>query len=259
MHPIVLFHHPLPLALCLACFAGTAGAQQSDAVTPYRPSVSSPAQLPAVGQLEFEAGLLSTRDGGARRDSVPVLFKLALSPQWGVLVGGDALVSARDDAGNRMRGLGDTSVELKRAFLIDSATAFGLELNAKLPTASDSIGSGKADYMLNTIFSKDLGRVHMDANASLTRLGAWDAGTSRRQSGLSASFSIGLAERWGVTAELSGTRRGGADSTAQLLLAGAYSPNRRMTIDFGAAHGLNAASPTWSLFGGVVLPLGQLW
>lgn len=126
--------------------------------------MSSPAQLPAVGQLEFEAGLLSARDGGARRDSVPVLFKLAFSPQWGVLVGGDALVSGRDDAGNRTRGLGDTSVELKRAFLIDSASAFGLELNAKLPTARDSIGSGKADYMFNTIFSKDLGRMHLDAS-----------------------------------------------------------------------------------------------
>ena len=259
MNPIDLFSHSLPLALCLLCVAGTAGAQESGAVTPYRPSVSSPAQLSAVGQLEFEAGLLSTRDGGARRDSVPVLFKLAFSPQWGVLVGGDALVSGRDDAGNRTRGLGDTSVELKRAFLIDSTTAFGLELNAKMPTARDSIGSGKADYMVNTIFSKDLGRVHLDANANLTRLGAWDAGTSRRQSGLSASLSTELAERWGITAELSGTRRGGADSTAQLLLAGAYSPNRRMTIDFGVAHGLTAASPNWSLFGGVVLPLGQLW
>ena len=127
MKRFALYTLPLPLALWLACFAGSAGAQESGAVTPYRPSVSSPAQLPAVGQLEFEAGLLSIRDSGARRDSVPVLFKLALSPQWGVLVGGDMLVSARDDAGNRTRGLGDTNVELKRAFLIDSTTALGLE------------------------------------------------------------------------------------------------------------------------------------
>lgn len=250
---------PLPLALLLACLAGGAGAQESGAVTPYRPSVSSPAQLPAVGQLEFEAGLLSIRDSGARRDSVPLLFKLAFSPQWGVLVGGDAYVATRDDAGNPARGLGDTNVELKRAFLIDSTTAFGLELNAKVPSAKDGIGSGKADYTLNTIFSKDIGQVHMDANANLTRLGAWDAGTSRRQSGLSASFSLDVAERWGATAEWSGTRRGGADSTAQVLLAGAYSPAKRMTFDFGVAHGLNAASPDWSLFCGVVVALGQLW
>jgi hypothetical protein len=249
----------LPLALLLALGANGAFAEEAGSVTPYRPSVSSPAQLPAVGQLEYEAGFLSTRAGGGRRDSMPVLFKLAFSEQWGVLVGADAYVSARDAGGTRARGLGDTSVTLKRAFLVDSATAFGLEFDAKLPTAKDSIGSGKADYTLNTIFSKDLGKVHMDANANLTRLGAWDAGTGRNQAGLSASFSTELAEHWGATAELSGTHRSGADNTAQLLLAGAYSPSKHLTIDVGVAHGLNAASPDWSLFGGLVVPLDQLW
>jgi hypothetical protein len=254
-----MFKHPLPLALLLACAANGAVADDTGSVTPYRPSVSTPAQLPAVGQLEYEAGFLSTRQDGGRRDSMPVLFKLAFSEQWGVLVGGDAYVSARDASGARARGLGDVNLVLKRAFVIDSATAFGLELNAKLPTAKDSIGSGKADYTLNTIFSKDLGKVHMDANANVTRLGAFEAGTGRNQTGLSASLSTPVSERWGATAELSGTHRGGADNTAQLLLAAAYSPSKRVTIDFGVAHGLNSASPDWSLFGGLVVPLGQLW
>ena len=259
MKTVAMFKHHLPLALLLAGIAHGAFADDTAGVTPYRPSVSTPAQLPAVGQLEYEAGFLSTRDGGARRDSVPVLFKLAFSEQWGVLVGGDAYVSARDGSGARARGLGDTEVVLKRAFLVDSATAFGVELAAKLPTAKDSMGSGKADYTLNTIFSKDIGKVHMDANANVTRLGAVDAGTGRNQTGLSASFSNEFAEHWGATAELSGTHRNGADNTAQLLLAAAYSPSKRVTIDFGVAHGLNAASPDWSLFGGLVVPLGQLW
>ena len=259
MKAVAMFKHSLPMALALACVVHGAHADDDAGVTPYRPSVSSPAQLPAVGQLEYEAGFLSTKDGGARRDSMPVLFKLAFSEQWGMLVGGDAYVSARDAGGARARGLGDINVVLKRAFVIDSATAFGLELEAKLPTAKDSIGSGKADYMLNTIFSKDLGKVHMDANANLTRLGAWDAGTGRNQTGLSASFSTEVAEHWGATAELSGTHRSGADNTAQLLLAAAYSPNKQVTIDVGVAHGLNAASPDWSLFGGLVVPLAKLW
>jgi hypothetical protein len=254
-----MFKHHLPLAVLLAGAASAAHAQEAPAVTPYRPSVSSPAQLPAVGQLEFEAGLLGTRADGGRRGSLPVLFKLALSGQWGVLLGGEALVSARDSAGARVRGLGDTSVVLKRAFVLDPATALGLEFGAKLPTAKESIGSGKADYTLNTIFSKDMGAVHMDANANLTRLGARDAGTGRNQSGLSASFSTPVDAQWGVTGELSGTRRSGVASTAQALVAAAYSPSKRMTIDFGVAHGLNAASPDWSLFTGLVLPLGQLW
>lgn len=254
-----MFNRPLSLALLLACAANNALAADTGSVTPYRPSVSTPAQLPGVGQLEYEAGLLSTRQDGGRRDSMPVLFKLAFSEQWGVLAGGDAFVSARDADGVRSRGLGDTSVTLKRAFLIDDATAFGLEFTAKIPTAKDSIGSGKADFTLNTIYSKDFGKLHMDANANLTRLGAFEPGTGRAQSGLSTSFSTPLSERWGATAELSGTHRSGADNTAQLLLAAAYSPSKRVTIDVGAARGLTAASPDWSLFGGLVVPLGQMW
>jgi hypothetical protein len=259
MKTIPLSPLPLAAALLLACAANPALAQEVGAVTPYRPSVSTPAQLPAPGQLEFEAGVLGTNGGDGRRDSVPVLFKLAFSEQWGVLVGGDAFVSARDSDGGHLRGIGDTSLVLKRAFIVDSATAFGLELDAKVPTAKSGIGSGKADYGINTIFSKDLGQLHMDANANLTRLGEWEPGTGRNQAGLSVSFSTELAEHWGATAELSGTHRRHADNTAQWLLAATYSPSKHMAVDVGVAHGLNAASPDWSLFTGVVVPLARLW
>lgn len=250
---------PLAAALMLACAVPAVPAQEFSAITPYRPSVSSPAQLPTPGQLEFEAGVLSARSDSGRRDSLPVLFKLAFSEQWGLLVGGDAYVSSRDGDGARTRGIGDTNLILKRAFVVDSGTAFGLEFNAKLPTAKNGIGSGSADYEVNTIFSRDLGKVHMDANANLTRLGTWDAGTARNQTGLSASFSTELAEHWGATAELSGTHRSHADNTAQLLVAAAYSPSKQMTFDVGVAHGLTAASSNWSLFTGLVVPLAKLW
>ncbi|MES2348883.1 MAG: hypothetical protein V4641_15085, partial [Pseudomonadota bacterium] len=75
----------------------------------------------------------------------------------------------------------------------------------------------------------------------------------------SASFSTPLNEQWGATGELSGTRRSGAASTAQVLFAVSYSPSKRLTLDAGFAHGLNHASPDWSFFSGVVLPLAQLW
>ena len=251
--------HPLLPLAALAALAAPACAQDEAGVTPYRPSVSSPAQLPLPGQLEFEVGGLSTKSGAARRDSLPYTFKLAFDPQWGVLLGGEAYVSARDESGQRARGTGDMSLVLKRAFLLDSATAFGLELGAKLPLAKDSIGSGKTDYTLNGIFSKDLAAVHMDANLNVTREGAQDAGTGRTQSGLSASFSTPVSEKWGATAELSGTHRHGQGDTAQLLLAATYNPSKHLAIDVGFAKGLNAASPDWSLFSGLVLPIARLW
>jgi len=245
------------LAFAMSCLPGQA--QDDGAVTPYRPSVSSPAQLPLPGQLEMELGGLAGKAAGTRRDSLPYQFKLAFNPQWGVLLGGEAYVDARDGSGTHARGLGDTSIALKRAFLIDDATAFGLEFGMKLPTAREAIGSGKKDYTLNGIFSKDLGDVHMDANLNFTRLGLVDAGSGRTQTGLSAAFSMPVADRWGATAELSGSRRACAASTAQALLAATFSPNRRLAFDFGALKGLNAASPDWTFFAGVVFPIARLW
>ena len=238
-----------------------AHAVDDDAITPYRPSVSSPAQLPVPGQLEFEAGGLHAKSAGVRRDSLPYQFKLAFNPEWGVLVGGEALVSLRDTgAGNsRTRGLGDTNVVLKRAFLVDDATAFGLEFGVKIPTARDVIGSGKSDVGLNGIVSRDLGSVHMDANLNVTHIGGAEAGTGSVQTGLSASFSHPLTERLSVTGELSGARRSGTSSTAQVLLALAYSPTKRLTMDIGLARGLNQASPDLALFAGLVIPVARLW
>jgi hypothetical protein len=246
--------HASAFLLLLALGPG-ARADELEQVTPYRPSVSNPAQLPAVGQLELEFGGLAAGTGRDRRDSLPYLFKYAFSSEWGVLVGGDAYVRDRAAGG---RGFGDTSVLLKRAFVVDNATAFGFEFGPTVPTAPARIGSGKADWTLNTIYSKDRGQLHIDLNLNATRLGAPDPGASRIRSGASAAFSLALDQHWSATWELSGTRNGGAASTAQFLAALSYAPTKLMTIDAGFARGLNPASPNWSLFGGVVLPLAKL-
>lgn len=249
----------LLISLALGAMVVPLHAQDGPPITPYRPSVSSPAQLPAPGQLEFELGGLSTKADDDRRASLPYTFKLGFNEQWGVVIGGEGYVSARSAGDPRQRGIGDTTLELKRAFLIDDATALGLELSVKLPTAKDSIGSGRSDYVLNGIYSQDMGVVHMDANLNATRLGAYEAGSGRVQKGWSASFSAPVSEKWGVTTELSGTQRSGQANTAQFLLATTYSPTKRLTIDWGIARGLTSASPDWSLFSGIVLPLAKFW
>lgn len=245
--------------LMLGAAAAPLRAQDEAGITPYRPSVSSPAQLPVPGQLEFEAGGLSSKSDEGRRKSLPYTFKLAFSEQWGVLVGGEAYVASRDGAGQRERGGGDTSLVLKRAFAVDSGTAFGLELGVKLPTAKDAIGSGKRDVVVNGIFSKDIGSFHLDANLNATRLGAYEPGAGRTQTGMSASLSTPVSEQWGLTAELSDTHQRSQAHATQLLLAAGYSPSKRLTIDVGVAKGFNGAAGNWSLFSGVVMPLAKLW
>lgn len=233
-------------------------ADDDDAISPYRPSVSSPAQLPLAGQLEFELGGLRVRADDSKRSSVPYQFKLAFSKEWGLLIGGEAHVWVRDASG-KLQGMGDTNIVLKRAWIADEASAFGMELGVKLPTANDNIGSGKTDTALNTIYSRDLGAVHIDANLNATRFGLIDAGSSRMQLGASASFSTPLSDHWGITGEVSGTRRSGAESGLQLLTALTWSPSKRLSFDVGVARAVRPTPAATSLFAGVVFPIVRLW
>lgn len=245
-------------ALLIACTASSAFAD-APAITPYRPTVSNSAQLPAAGQLELEMGVLSAKSDDERRVSVPILFKLALNDQWGILLGGDSLVVTRNNEGMRNRSVGDFSVVIKRAFLIEEGTAAGVEWSVKVPSATHNTGTGKADYTLNTILSKDIGDFHLDANANVMRLGAYEADTGRIQTGLSAALSTALSEKWSGVVELSGARRSSVPGSAQLLVAASYSASKRLTLDFGITHGLTPSAVKWSVFSGLVVPIAKLW
>jgi hypothetical protein len=238
------------LALCAGAWA-----DEAPSVTPYRPSVSTPAALSAPGWLEIEAGVQHSRakDDPLRRDSLPYTLKLAFTPDWGVRVGGDAWVRETATNGSRLSGSGDTWLVLKRRSAVDDASAFGLELGAKAPTARGGLGSGHADWGINGIYSADLaGAWHTDLNLNTTRLGGLpDPGVSRWQQGWAASLSRSLSDQWGVTGELSGTRQRGADSSSQLLVAASYALSRRIALDAGASKGLNRASGDWAVFTGI--------
>jgi hypothetical protein len=244
------------------CAATSRSAEPAEApsVTPYRPSVSTPAALSAPGWLELEVGGSHAHGpAGSRRDSLPYTLKLAFSEDWGVRIGGDGWIRQRDEAGQRIRGGGDTSVVLKRRFEIDSTSAWGLEGGATIPTARTGLGTGRSDYSLNGIYSADLGRYHTDLNIVGTRAGQVDPGVSRNHLLWAASLSTALTDRWGVVGELSGTRQRGADHTAQVLAAASYNVSRSMTLDAGVARSLRSGAPTWSIFSGLTVLLARLF
>ena len=238
----------------LPALASAAAAEEEPAAVPYRPSVSTPAALTAPGWLEIEAGFLYQHAAeGDRRESVPVTLKLAFTPDWGVRVGADAWVRQRDASGSSSSGYGDTGVVLKRHFAVDESSAFGLEAGAVFATARRGLGagSGRTDLGLNAIYSADFASVwHTDLNLSATRLGNAEAGTGRTQFLGAASLSRALDERWGIVGEVSATRRRGADSTRQLLVAASYNVSKRLVLDAGAARSLRSGAPAWSAFTG---------
>ena len=253
--------NPLLIA-SLACAAAAAHAADDGgpAVVPYRPSVSTPAQLSAPGYLELEAGGLRATgpESGVARTTLPYTLKLAFTPDWGIRVGGDAWVR-QTAPGSSQSGGGDTAVVLKRRFAVDDATAWGLELGETFATARPAIGIGHAQTTVNAIFSSDFAPAwHTDLNLNETHQGG--AGpASAWQTGWAAAFSRTLTDAWGAVGELSGTHQAGAGNTAQFLAAASWNQSPAAVFDFGAARGLNDASPRWQVFAGVTVRLAKLF
>jgi hypothetical protein len=231
------------------------------AVTPYRPSVSTPAALSAPGWIEVEAGVNSTGAvDPSRRENLPYTVKLAFTPDWGVRIDGDAIVHERAADGSGLTGFGDTSVVLKRRFAVNDASAFGLELGVKFPTARRGLGSGSADATVNGIFSSDFAKDwHTDINVLATRIGGVDEGTSRLQNAWAAALSRNLTEKLGLVGEFSGTHQGGIGATSQALFAMSYSVAPALTVDLGVSKGLSTASGGWSMFSGLTFLAAKLF
>lgn len=252
-------------ALLIAALASAISAQAADApddgspaVVPYRPSVSTPAQLSAPGYLELEAGGLRASDSGASRTTLPYTLKLAFTPDWGIRVGGDAWVRDRG-FGQSDSGVGDTAVVLKRRFAVSDATAWGLELGETFPTAKDSVGIGHAQTTVNGIFSSDFAPGwHTDINVNETHLGG-SGQPSAWQAGWAAAVSRNLSDAWGAVGEFSGTHQSGTPNQAQFLAAASWNESPAAVLDFGLARGLNDVSPRWQVFAGVTLRLGKVF
>ena len=232
------------------------------AVTPYRPSVSTPAALSAPGWLEAEAGLLRVGNPGVNlRESFPYSLKLAFSADWGIRVGGEALVRGTNAQDESVTGFGDTSLVLKRRFAMNDHSAFGLELGGSFPTAHAELGSGSGgpDVSVNGIYSADIGVLHTDVNLLVTRLARVATDESQVQTLYAAALSGNLNARWGIVGELSGTHPHGADPTAQGLCAASYSAKRTIIFDGGVAKGFLSGASPWSVFLGVTALAGRVF
>ena len=251
------------LALCISIAAPLARADgEGPGATPFRPTVTSGANLSAPGWLELELG--GQRLGGNgldARNSLPYLLKYSLNDRFALLLGGDAYVATKPTLGGAyVNGPGDTTTTLKyRAADAIEGMSFGVEAAVKFPTASDGLGTGQRDYSLKGIYGLDLpGSFHVDTNLMATRLGSVTASQWPYQWTWATAVSRAVGDRWTVAFDLSGTQQQGAASTAQYLVAASYSLSRSVVLDAGFARGLNSDTPKSTVFGGMTVLLGKL-
>jgi hypothetical protein len=250
-------------AIALAGLASSRSAHADEpSVTPYRPTVSNPAQLPVAGWLEVEMGINKTHPGdGSRQSNVPYLLKYAFNEDFGILLGGDAHLSQTDVSGERRRGFGDTLLLAKHRWGLgeeNDDSALGLEWGFKSPTARNGLGNGATDYLINGIYSTEFRGHSLDLNLSSAYLGAIDPGTGRTRWGWAASISRPLNEQWSLAAELSGVARRGTSPETQGLFALAYALSKRVVLDAGFTIGLSRAAADKGFFVGASVLLEKL-
>jgi hypothetical protein len=241
-----------------SAFAQVEGPAVAPAVVPYRPSVATPADLPAPGWPELEAGVQWAKGGDtARSQSSPVSFKLAWNESWAILIGTDIHDWQRDFDGSTAHSGGDTTLTLKYKLPVDEHLAFGAQVGVGLPTARPPIGSGATNWGVLGIASFDYPGVHVDANVGGAHQGSVEEGQGSWQGGWAVAASHPLNDAFGITGELSGIVQKGTSAQSQFLAALNYNVSRALVLDVAVAAGLSRAAPDWQLMAGMTVSLGH--
>lgn len=228
-------------------------------VTPYRPTVSNPADLSVPGWLEGEfGGQRMFGQDQSRLDTVPWLLKYAFDENHGLLLGGNAYTSLQLTGAPSISGLGDTFLEWKQRFPVSDKTAFGIEAGVVAATAAHDIGNGRTQYVVNGIFSTDLGALHLDLNLGELNGGEIPPGVSSSQTTWAAALSGSFAGDWGAALEISGVHQRGVATASQALAAISYNVSHRLVLDGGAAYGLGHGAHDRSVFAGATILIGKL-
>jgi len=229
--------------------APTSHAEQPSA-TPYRPTVSNPAELSALRHVEIEFGTQLNQPGEQeQRNSLPFLLKYPFHEHWGLLIGGEAWLEMRDAAGSDS-GFGNTAVLLKHYHPLSETLAVGFEAGAVFPTARQPLGQGRTDYSGNLIVSQDIGNLRIDVNAGVTRQGYREENYSRFFYNWALAASHPLTERWGIAGEFSGIFYPQQQSSSQFLATLTYAPTPRLVLDFGSTVGITDVSDDYTVFAG---------
>jgi len=223
-----------------------------------RPLTTDDAGTVEKGKLQFEMGFDFTRQDNHDREISP-----SLTVSYGLLekmdVGiGSTYLFVRPKKGENEDGLGDTEIKLKYRLLDekDWIPAFAVTGKLKIPTASESkcLGSGKTDFGINTIVTKNLSkRWVLHLNLGYTFIGEHGV---NNEFNYSAAGQFILSDKWALVAEIVGVNnfngRRGDDPISSLF--GTYCLiSNNIVWDAGIEIGMNKAAPDFRLTTGLTL------
>ena len=256
---------------------GNAGGQKDDkdtppTVNPYRPTVTDPATLTVPGYLEMEIGGQdvhrgqSQTGGGAVRRQFYTPATLKLTDRSGRLeyhLTFEGTVTLKDDQGQSLSGIGDTIPGLQYLLLKQTPKTYDVAVRAeyKVPTSKSGIGTGKSDYDVLLLASKDYSKTyHVDFDLGYFALGRASGTGFASQYQASGVLNTKLSNTLTLQDEIYGFSGSSENSTIiSTLHALGYQPSHTIAYDIGVDFGISHAAPKYTVLFGSTFFLGKLF
>lgn len=235
-------------------------------VNPYRPTVTDPASLTSPGYLEMEIGGSAQRGGDQTRRafSTPIVLKLTNSSkrlEYHVFLGGYQSLTGTD--GTHLTGHGDITPGLQYLIVQQSPHTpdIAARIEYKIPAANQGLGTGKTDYDLLLLASKDYSKtLHGDFNLGVYQLGRMSGQGYATQYQASGVLNTKLTKTLTLQDELYGySGSSEAGTIISTLHAVGYQPSRVLAFDAGIDIGLSHAAPHYTLLFGSTFFVGKLF
>jgi hypothetical protein len=236
------------------------------AVNAGRPTITDPAGLTAPGWVEVEFGIQRDLQKTLQLFT-PAVFKLTSgNNRLEYRIGSDGYSWARDGAGGHVDGLGDTYLGLHYLLTHQGPRTWDTAIRGtiKVPTASGrrGIGTGKSDYNLLLLASKDLTpALHVDANLGYTAQGRSLVGGFDNAVLASLSATIPIPHsRFAYTNEIVyQSPVAGIGSQATTMHGITYAVHPWDVWDVAINFGLTRDAPKYQVFFGRTFFLGRIF
>ncbi len=223
-----------------------------------RPLTTDDAGTVEKGKFQLEVGFDFTRHGNHDKELGPSMtLTYGLFERMDVGIGSGYLF-VHPSEGKKEKGFVDTELKLKYRWIDekDWSPAFATTGRIKFPTASETkgLGSGKTDFSINTILTKNLGKrlvLHLDLGYTII---GEKYGNNEFNYSLAAQFV--LTDKWALVGEVVAVNnfngRHGDDPLSGLMGA-YYLITDNIVWDAGVEIGMNKAAPDFRLTTGLTL------
>lgn len=233
-----------------------------------RPGLGTPPCTLEPGRVQIEIGLGDwTRDtqGPIRTDMIAAgdaLLRIGLDDATEAQIGWTAYghVRERDRAGGavqRMSGIGDVSIALRRNLVSPDGSGFSVALQpyATLPAGNAAIGAGDWSAGLMAPANFDLSEtLHIGLTPQVEAAVDGDRDGRHLNFGAVAGVSVDIGDKLGASLELAAWRDRDPDGHSTQALAGlslGWQVENETQLDFGANAGLNRDTPDIQLYFGI--------